>query len=552
MTRERFLAPLVACGATLVLTALLFWPLPLELATSQPDSAFTGGQTWGMSHIARMLVGDLPLSTRTLHLGFPQETKAQFLGWVPALIATPLQPLLGPIASFNILLLISPVFATAAAYVWLRKSTAAERWTAALGALLYASCPYLLSNIASCNLDKIQIWFYPAWLALAWWMLSSRRGWWALPVFTLLGSAMVFTEPYPALFLPLFAGPLLLGRAVLERSWRVAVRSLAALASTGLGMLPAHAYYTRGSIHDRNMLFEPAAVLRHQTPPALQEPVATFENLLFGPGGGVPEPTDNVHACTIGLALLVAVLLLCWRPARGRGTGLALTLLGLVIALGPQLMVGGQWRLEPLTQHPFYLPMELLERAGYPLVLGGQYYRAAPVVFLGVVTLLCAGLSLRSPRIRLAAWSLVPLSLAQGLWTTGPHWPHPIRPIASLPLLEQLAELGEISDGVVVLPLAVDQVEYGRRASAAAVYRHPSTVVLRHILLPEMMGHFPWAIALQEDGVVVYRQEGFRYALFYKHDVSNTDPHWLGYEAHAGMLGEPILEDEEIAVFEIR
>lgn len=545
-------APLaVACAGTLVLVAALFWPLPLHLSTAIPESAFGGGHAWTLDHMGQMLWGDLPWTSMTNRLGFPAEKRAQFLAWLPAIFAAPLQPILGPLGAFNTVLLLSPMYATIAAYCWIRQATDAGRWVAALASFLYGTCPYLLANLAAGNIDKAQIFLYPAWLALAWWTWSRRRPWLYLPAFVAMGAAMAFTEPYFGLFLPLFAGPLLMLRAWRERSVRAAALAFAMLAASGAGMWPANDYYDTDSVHDRSVLFEPSHVTRHQTPPALQDPVATFENLLVGPMGPSPTPRFNKHVTTLGLALLLAAVWVSRRRSRGRAEGLVILILGLVIAFGPQLMAGGQWRLEPVTLRPFYLPMQLLEELGYPLKRGGQYYRAAPIPLLGLATLLAAGLAGRSRRDKRLAALLIPLSLVQGVWASGPWWPVPLAAFPGGDLPMQLRDLGEPGDGVAVLPLEVEQHTNEVRAAQAALYRHPSTVVVRHVLLPEMLGQYPWALGMGMQGVQAYQQAGIRFVLLHKNEPPGDDPPWLHEDAQREMLGAPILENDEVAIFEV-
>ncbi|MCP4809266.1 MAG: hypothetical protein GY913_12315 [Proteobacteria bacterium] len=530
---------------------MLFWPLPLHLTTHLPDGAFTGVQMWSMGHMARMVGGDLPLQLETVHIGYPNATKAQFLAWVPALVMTPVSLLVSPLAAFNLALLLSPVVATVFAYLWLRQATTADRETSAAAAFLYSTSAYVLANLAAGNIDKLQVWLYPAWLALAWWTLRGGRRWLVLPVFVLAGTAMAFTEPYFALFLPLFAGPLLVARAAGNRSRREGLLSLAMLGASGLGMLPARWYYANDGPLDMSVLFAHSVVSRHTTPPDLQEPVASLGNLLLGPMGQAPSPTYNVHACAIGLALLVATLALARRPSEGRGWGWAMAGLGLVLASGPQLLLGGEWRLEPVFHAPFYLPMELLERIGYPLAKGGQYYRATPILTLGIVTAFAAGATTLAPRVRRAVLgAVVTLTLAQAVWTTGPFWPHPSAALGT-EWLAVLEARGEPDDPVAVLPLNAEQKTNDIRVAQAALHRHPITPVPRHMQMPEMMSQVPWALGMRMQGIEAYRQMGVRFVVLHKGEDDTLDAPWMVRDAQQEMLGEPFYEDEDVVLFEV-
>ncbi len=532
---RRALPPLVAAGAVLVL--VLHWPVPLHLSSWTAPSAFGGDHVWAFSHIERMLLGDLPLRLDTNQLGFPIHREARFIAWVPALLALPLQRLLGPVGAYHVVLWITPVFALLVTYAWLREATKADGWCAALCAFLYASSAYMLSNLAAGNIDKIQIWLYPLWLLLCWRVLRERRARWALPLFPILGACMAFNEPYFALFLPLFAAPVLLVRSLRERSWVCGGISLTALLLTGLGCFPAYSYYQNPG--GKTQLFQPAGPGATN---ALQQPAASIVELLFGPGERATEAVEVVHVPMVGVGLVVMVLLLLSRPAMGRITGLVIAGCGLVIVSGVQ-------------QAGIPMPMAALEALHYPLEKGGQYYRAAPVLMLGLVTLLAAGLSSRgaggrsvwdSPA-RWAAVALLPIQLMHCLWVTGPFWPREAAEIPGRELLLELRELGEPYDGVAVFPVASGHWFNTARILGASVHGHPATLLPRHVDVVEAHQEYFWT---REMTLSSLQDFGIRFALLYR-EAEVKDAGRLSERALYRLFGEPLIVTDEVVLWEL-
>mgnify|MGYP006928188684 CR=1 FL=1 len=527
---RRALPVCLAVGGVLLFVLGLHWPLPLHALDWHAPSAFGGGHVWAFQMIERMVAGDLPLRLESNHLGFPITRSARFIGWFPALLALPLQRLLGPVGAFHAVLWLSPSLAALAAYGWLRQATPGSRGLAAAAASLYALSPYMLSNLAAGNVDKLQTAFYPAWLALVWWMLASPGRLRVLVLLPLLGAAMAFTEPYFALFLPLFAAPMLGARAWKERDRAMAQRGFAALVATGLGVFPAAWYY--GPTQQDGQLFQPADGKMNIG--VLQDVDASPWKLLFGSPERIQSATEVLHAPAVGVALVLLAVLVSTRAFRGRLAGLVLAAAGLVLVLGTE-------------QGGLPMPMALLEALGYPLGIGGQYYRASPVLTLGLLTLVAGGLG------RQERWvaALVPLQLVQALWITGPFWPRPAQPIAGLEVLEAMQELGQPFEGVATLPVSSSQVQNDVRIVGAAIHRHPSTVLPRHAEDPTSSAEYAWAWEVAEEGVPALNRGGLRLVLLYRTMDPGLDPPALQEPALRELLGEPDLEDEHLLAWEV-
>lgn len=536
---------------TLVMV-VLYWPLPVRVYSWYHPSAFGPSQIWALDYQGDVARG-LKLAVDIDEVGYPNLRHAAFLAWLPALIGIPLSAIWGPIGAFNLQILLAPTAAAVFAALWIRRATEADGWTAALAGCLYGLSPYMLAQLAGGNIDKVQLWFYPAWMLAAWVVLHARRGWLLLPVMPLLGLAMAFTEPYFGLFLPLFAGPVLMGRSLWRRSWREAVLSFVSLAATGAGMWPAHGYYS-ADIRGPTSVFLPSLVERGTAPPPLEEPVATFQNLLIRPFEVPTEVGELVHVSTLGTALLVGVVVvLAWpgreRPAREAVTGLAIAGLGLVIALGPQLMSQGQWQLEPFTAGPFYLPMELLERAGYPLSQGGQYYRANPILGLGLTTALAAGLATRSLRVRALAWLILPLHLAQGFWAGGASYPPQVAAYPGYDILRTVGANAPKRAGVITLPEYGTHSERAGRLMSTVLTGLPTTTTLNHSKWLEGVSHQTvWVDQIRTN--TLSRDEYGTIVLFKAH-VEAEQPPFLQYDSLTEQYGEPRWEDDDVAVWDL-
>ena len=550
----------------LLITGLLLWPLPLHLTSSHILSAFGDSHVWAFDQMVRMMTGDLPFSTSTYYAGYPRLRDARFIGWTPALMSLPFRPLLGPLGAFNLVMWASPGLAALACWRLVRRFTPVRGLTSWGPALIYAFCPYGLALLGNGNIEKGQYWCYPLyllWLDRA--ILGPRRGL-ALGLVGLVAFLMTFSDPYFGLLMPVVAVPFALLRSGLGRlpesnqPVRIPPRLMTvtcaglALLLTAAAIYPARPYYKPHEQRTTEALFRPAddraKTLGFIIPG--QSPVAQPAHLLFGSGHRVSDVYETIHSNYLVLPVLLLALLgaAIQLVSRGRGgghrrgqagppppgdggaptlqmltasleghetrpharaglgVGLGLLAGGVLMAMGPRLAMNDTWM--SYAGRPYALPMAWLESLGYPLVAGGQYYRAIPLASLGLAVLIAttmagasAWLDARASRAsapasaRRSAWVaalsvlLGLLAIADGVRDTGPYWPRPVVKLEGLPLLSFLA--GNPADGAVLtLPLATHQAEGGRQLLLATFHGRPTNPQPRHFQMDMLIDANPW------------------------------------------------------------
>jgi len=467
----------VAAVVATVVTAALHRPLLDELTTARAGTAFHDGHIWAFDHISRMLLGDRPLSQLTDAIGYPATVRAPAIAWLPALAAAPLNPLLGPLGAYNLVVLLSPAVAVLAMAGMLRHLTRCHPWIAAAGGLAFALCPYALGCLASGQTAKFQHWLVPLYL----WMLSAgiRGPRWplALAAAGIVALATGFTSPSTAVLLPLLAFPWAVIVALKAPRPRLPslLRALAVLAVTAACLLPAQRYYgnLRHGIHPS--AFEPGIANwdRLSTP----APVAQPEGVSLGRGGLAWDVHQTSHVTYLGLPLLAAMILLSLRRFRGRGLAWTAVGVGVIVAIGPYLISGGAF--VEVGGNRLALPARLLEVVGYPLARTGTYYRAVLLASVGLSLALAGGLSTRRAGwMILAAWAVALLQVGDGWRVTRSLWPRPAEPIEGRLALEQMRD-DPVAGAVFDLPLEAGTYEGGVAMLASVVHRRPTTALPR-------------------------------------------------------------------------
>lgn len=548
------LAPIGVALVALAISAALFWPLPLHLDGQIPVSAFGDSHVWAFDQISRMVRGEIPWSRLTDRAGFPRERVAPLLGWAPALLAAGIRRFLGPLSAFNVVFLATPAIVALLSWAWIRRATGAGRFASAVGALAFAFSPPNLANLAAGNIDKAQVWVYPAWLALAWTVIGSWWGLLALPLVAGVGLAAAFSEPYLGLFLPLIAAPMALLAALgAPRRGPALLRAGLLLAVTALSLVPAKDYYGEPQDRKAARAFSPAPPPDRQSPPiAFQDPVA--EPTAFFVAKAPPEdPRTPVHVVYLGLPLLIAAGVLGRRRAPGRGAALVLVAVGVVVALGPQLLLDGRWAYH--GGKPYLLPMAALEALGYPLAKGGQYYRAAPIAVLGLSMLLAGGLSAagRWWERGIGLFAL-PLLVLDGARASG-EWPRPLDRVEGLAACESIAQSSNVG-AVLALPLSADQAKGGRKLLQAALHGRATTALPLHVPADlarnEATWFSSWSFAVdhhQGSPADALRRAGFAYVLHGPLGVETEES--LRPESLERLLGPPTLIDGDTLLWSL-
>ncbi len=540
-----------------VVAFVLFWPASVHPESLLPQTAFLDSHVWGLDHIDRMILGDVPFAPRTDRAGFPLLRRAPVLGWAPALMTLPFRGWVDPVAATLGVLLASPALAALAAVAWLRQ-LGLRAGFAALAALTWAFSAPLLANLAAGNVDKAQVWVYPAWLALARIAQtgSSRSRAAAVIGAGLVALAAAMTEPYLGLFLPLVSLPVLAVEVWGHANRRSAARWAAAtFIATGLGLLPAAAWFAGQQDSVEPQVFWPS-------PPPLRGGVLSPDQLPYADPlafvwhGAPADWTQPAHLVYLGFPL---VLVAAWglrRGAAGRRVPATLSLAALTVALGPVLVLGGGWF--RVGGRVLLLPMAALEACGYPLVHGGAYYRAAPLVGLGAVALAFGGLNQHAQRG--SAWGrrlavlLAVLSTADALRVSGP-WP---RPAAALEGRDAAAFLAEAprAGAVLMLPLAGDQATGGRKLLLAALAGRATSALPRHLPTRMVAQETPWlrrwTDAARSGRVAgdVLAEAGFAYVLLTP--LGDDEAPSLSGEALESQLGAPIFVSGAYRVWEVR
>ncbi len=522
------LALVVLFLAALAAAAALHWPLPMELDSSRVHAHFHGSHVWCFDHIFAMLTGSEPFEHHTRRIGFPENVQLRFIAWVPALLSAPLRLVLGPLGAYNVVLLLSPAISALAAWLLIRRITAASPFTCAGAALAFALSPYVMGCLANGQIAKIQLWILPLHL----WAMSVAirgpkpwKGWCALPLVTI---AAAFTSPSTTLFIPIAAALLLPWEIAAASKWRRAsLLAVGALLLTGLSLLPAKAYFSGLRSTEVITAFSPGTPPPHGDildPSIVAQPEETF----LTQARRDPSASQSHHVTYLGLPILLVVCVLSWRGFAGRGLGVTWLLGGTVLAMGPYL--ASQGALVQISGREIPLPALLLEWVQYPLASSGMYYRGIQIATLGIA-LLIAGSAQRFGNMRavLLAWILGSGLVFDGWRVTSTLLPRNISPVEGEALLEAMAE--DPTPGAVLdLPLDVDPYTGGLYMVAAVVHRRPTTGLPRQ----SRVAHLPHLARLDrvlqagleaEPGDLSSQLQsmGFRYVAWHRRLDSNKN-----------------------------
>ncbi|MDP7115373.1 MAG: hypothetical protein QGH45_25575 [Myxococcota bacterium] len=509
---------LLAVAATVAVTCALHGPLLTQAGDTRALASFHDSHIWTFDHIARLVSGDRPLSTLTDAIGYPETVRAPAIAWVPALLAAPLNPVLGPFGAYNTILLLSPALAVLAMMGLVRSATRAGPALAAAAAVAYALCPYALGCLASGQMAKIQHWMIPLYL---WALLIGVRGpraWLGLPLAAAVTLVAGFTSPSTAVLLPLLALPWAAALVLQagDRRWPTLGRAAAVLTITALCLLPAQRYY--GNLRDGShpSAFEPRAANWERLPtPA---PVAQPEGLFLGRGGLARDDHQTSHVTYLGWPLLLAAMVLAFRRFRGRGLAWIAVGVGVVVAVGPWLVSGDA--IVELGPRRIALPAYLLELAGYPMAATGTYYRAVVLASLGLSLALAGGLAGRRRIWAIPlALALATLQVGDALRVTRPLWPRPALAVEGREILEDMRD--DPAPGAVLdLPVECGTYEGGVAMLAAVVHGRSTTALPRQSksYLPRvarLMAILDSALAKGAvDGPSHLAEQGFRYVVW--------------------------------------
>ncbi len=512
-----------AIGLVLVavlVTSLLHWPLPLHLEGSEVHAHFHGSHVWCFDHMAGMITGTADWSHRTREIGFPETVQLRFIAWVPALLALPFRPFVGPVGAYNLVLLLSPAASALATWLFLQRVVGKRPWVCAGAALSFVLGPYALGCMANGQMAKIQLWIIPLCLWAVSKAIRGPRAWVGLvlaPVFALAGA---LTSPSTTLFLPLallLFVPWELARSPSKRALGMAAL---ALVLTALALLPARSYY--GGLRSTSSIqaFSPG-----RPPPAgeILEPsiVAQPEETFLTQARRDAHPSQSHHVTYLGLPVLLFCLVLCRRRFEGRGAALTLLVGGTLLSMGPHLASGGA--LVEWGGHTLPLPAMALEALGYPTADSGMYYRAIQLAALGIAILIAGG-SGTGPKAIALAWLLGLGQVYDGWRVTDMLWPRDVAPLEGADLLAEMA--ADPTPGAVLdLPLEAEPYVGGRHMLAAVAHGRATNALPRQ----NRIAHLPHLARLDRslrgdpDGLESRLSAlGFRYVIW--HRTQDPDP----------------------------
>lgn len=523
--------PLVAAFLVpLLVVCVLSWPLPGSLGTAWNPSVFGASHAWLGDHLWRVLTEGESMHS-TLRTGYPWTRSGRFIGWLPLLASLPLRPLLGPIATFQVLELLSLPLMSLAAWPLLRRWSKAEPWTVAAGCIAFALSPYALGVFSNGELPKLSLGLIPLFLwALDRARCQERGGSWAA-LAAALALVTGFTSPYYGLVLPLLTVGLLGVDAVKRRRlWRPLALGVAVAA----GLVPVALYHGQPSAEVIGSIFMPAASPGPQEFLSRPHPSASLVDLLVGLPPQTGGLLDSRHIAYVGTLLLLALAVLAWRQRDqrpGRWAALALLSAGALLALGPWL-----YPVEARSDVP--LPSLLFIWLRYPLASGGMFHRLVVMSSLGLALWLVVECA-RRPRL---AWLLLLLQLADGVRASGP-WPLPTVPVPGV------AHMGELQgdDGAVLeLPLSGEHFASQQALLLASLHGRPTTALPRMALPAEqVVQRRLWVPAFSsQDPPAALRALGIRYLMLQSGDTL--------LEAHiTKKIGEPMISDGLLRVWEL-
>jgi len=577
----------------LALALLLTWP-----AVLRPASVLIGHprgdhwpNLWGYGWVrGELLAGRFPLTIE--QLGFPEGGTLYYLDMLNALLAIPVEPWLGPVATYNLLVWFNLVLGAVGAFALVRHLTG-SRGGAFLAGLVYGFSPYVLGVIASGISECLTVGWLPLFL-LAMIRLGETGRWRHGVAAAALAVACLLSSAYHGLTAGVMGGLVVAHGFLLRRPrWplaRLAPLATVLVAAGGLALVQAH--FLQRSVDPVTSLDEaapPMAFLGEDPDWRVRSMVADPVNLVL-PG---KPPLDsrspyNVvnHVTYLGWLVLAAAVLgaLGRRGSTGGGPPLSTwrervpwvvaAAVMLVLAMGAHLRLAGAPVL--VGGHVLALPGALLEallpalgagESKYRLVLGAQLALAVLVGGAWVRLMGDAG-----PRARGLVMAAVVVALAGETTVLSPaRVPIPTADARAPAYYEALA--GEASQyGVVDLPFALDAGVYGRYIYLSRVHGKPIPYVFDQVITERMSAHpevsalVRWSDGLAgaggpghgmgQDGGRTLADLGYREIVVHldiARAVAVDEPTLRAALAELdGRYGAPVRDDGQVRVYDLR
>lgn len=502
----------------LVLSCVVVMALHGGPIWSGVGAGFFNGHVWVVSHVAEMLSGSASPETYTMKIGAPEGADLRLIAWVPLIIAAPLSLLLGaPIATWIVTIL----GFWAAWWVTIKliqRMSQVNVWVSAGAAATYVFGSFSLGLLANGQLAKLQLWALPL-LLLSVDKLIREDGGWLRTAMLVLGASMAmgFTSPSIGLVMPMAVTTWVAVRTPWTR--RGLAFGLLGLMLAAVGLLPAYLYHSLPSVGEAG--FVPAQPIPGLIPPENLNPVATWKSLVGWDLSWDRSASAINHVGVLGWASIVGGLVAAVRFPRAAATGLSLTFVGIIFALGPEVeRQGVRW----------VLPAAILEEYSYPLSKSGMYYRFTQVAALGLA--ICMAQLVE--RIRWLGAVCVVSSLSFGFWVTSDLWPRPIRPIPNAELLALMSD-DPLPGAVLEFPLSHIDTEGDHRLLGQIIHQRATSVLPRNIVVrgvPRL--ERLERLSQSEDAGQALKAEGFRYVILH-----NPRREQRRFELLSQRLGEP-------------
>ncbi len=435
------------------------WPMPLALGSAAiqrgPVTVDSGQGVWNIWWALTALGrGANPYQTAYLFYPLPVSLFYQTLSLPNSLLAAPAAWLGGPVAAFNLIVLIS--FALGGYWAYrLARAAGAGRAGALLGGLLMVVSAYHMQRIYSAMIDLVALQWIPLYILLLMRALARPR-----PLAILAAGAallvMTLSDQYYGLFCAIYTLAHV-ALACLGLSPREALARLGAAAGLGViwlaGLLPF--LWPLGTLAAAELEDWPMRQGYHSL--ALVDLVAPGNlHPIWGAAAAVWHGALHPFGLEAGgspgyAAYLLAAVAVALRPRRA-WPWLALAALCTVLALGPELHVT-----DASTGIP--LPFLLLDALG-PIRNASRPANFVAVMLVPWAALAALGLdSLIARARRPAAWRLVAISLAALLIFEHLVAPWRLTPLRATPGIQAL-NADPTPGAVLELPPRNDDGQY--------------------------------------------------------------------------------------------
>ena len=435
-----------AARSPLALAAALYTVLALAVtwpAALRPASWLIGHPAgdqwlnlWGYGWVREsLLAGRFPL--RVDQLGHPDGGWLFYLDLLNAVFAVPLEPWLGAVATYNLLVWFNMVLAGVGAFVLVRHLTR-DAGAALLGGLIYGFSPYLLGAVANGVTETLTIGWLPLFVHQLL-RLGETGRWRHAAGAAAMAAACLLGCLYHGVMAAI-AGVLIVGHGLVLRRPRWPLSRLAGLAAVGAiaGVVVLFLHHELRRAEDSPNNFAgglPAQSSLGANPDWRIRSLTTDPvNLLLPGKPDLPERSQtNIvnHVTYLGWLVLALAGFGIWegrraevtaaadgeRPAmagrRERLLWVALTLVFLVLSMGNILRVAGQ----PVSVggRLLLLPGAALDALVPVLSAGESKYRLTLVVMLGLAVLAGWGWSRLATRLGPAAGRLAMAGVAVAL-----------------------------------------------------------------------------------------------------------------------------------------